>query len=341
MFVRPSSQPTFHKCASSQEPNDNPYTPKLDVATLGTATHEPLEMVAEGRPYEEIAERIDESSRRFRCDKEEMTEIVSLGMRMWPKVSAYFPKVQTEIKLHADITGGTSDIVSYDKKHCTIGDWKTGHVVKDAFDQVLAYAYAFYKTHGMPEEGFIRSFVLWVRTGQIDYEEITEQDILHFAERHEKQVSMIGREYNPGQHCCFCQNSLKCDVYNSWMQQAIDLFSAKERDVGLAYEGWLCVKRQGERLAQIVKDGLSSGKASQINLPSGDVAKLVDTRRSYIDSRKAILPILEELTPEELAECVTIKKGSLSVDLQQKLSDAGAIKETVSKSLKIVRKEKQ
>ena len=83
MFVRPSAQPLFHKCASSQEPNDNPYTPKLEVATLGTAAHEVLEMVAEGRPYEEIADQAAAVAKKYRLKEDDLIELASLGMRLW------------------------------------------------------------------------------------------------------------------------------------------------------------------------------------------------------------------------------------------------------------------
>lgn len=335
VFVRCSSLPIFWECPSSQEPADKPYNPNLPAAQVGTAAHELLALVYDG-PVKSY--RIEQVAKKYQVDAFELAELAENGLTMWESLSDKFPNFEAEVALRSAIVGGSTDGRSWDKWHCNLLDWKTGREEKDCRLQMLGYAYSHRENHGMPKDDKISAFVLWVRSGNIDVFEFTNEDLDDFARLYRERVTGIGSVYSPGRHCNFCQHALTCKPRTAFLSQCVEVITgdAGEKDLGMAYEAWLHIQDIGERLKGIVKDKALQGES--IKLPSGAVAHIAEMRRDNVDTRLAIETVLSELTIGELAKAITIKKSALPVDLQQKLGEVGAIRTTVSHQLRINRK---
>ncbi len=99
--LRASRMPIAFECPGSIRKPALQIRETGEAAELGTAAHEALRAVAEGREPE--WERIPELAERYNVDPEELRMLVAMGTKLFRKVADSFPNAMTEVHLEIEV----------------------------------------------------------------------------------------------------------------------------------------------------------------------------------------------------------------------------------------------
>lgn len=340
-----SSLPRFKYCASSALPPTVRINIPSDESSLGHAVHHILACVVLGAEYE-----LADVAKQHGCDEVELAKLVSYGIKAWSEIAQYFRSPLVEQRVEGPKSRGLADILDIDDIY-TAGDWKSGYVRRDHQEQTAGYLDAAREVYGPSPSGRYRSFVIWLRYGEIEVVEWSDADLDRWRAAVTKQETRIGKDYAPGEHCGHCHRRLECRAFELYLLQAASVVAdvtqrdritpeelaaeyTKTRMVGKALEAY-------DKALKIVLGSLPNP------LPIGDgrVIGLAEGSKSEIDARKA-LPLLKEsgFTAADLNRVTSMSKGAIEeivgeraakgmkgkdkAAIVQRLREAGAITTT-------------
>ncbi len=298
------------KCPSSALPIAAPVGGANPAADLGHAVHEGLRATLLGQDVSLPALVV-----RFAlADEESLAMLLRYGLKAWGELSVHFPNCRVEERLESDIATGTADVVHHDGVTAAVLDWKTGREQSDYQAQLMAYAYALRAKYGMPESGVVKGVVVWLRDSTFDVWDFDDDALEAFKERMLASAPLVGREYNPGNHCGFCPRRNECVARAQYLKQSTamvlqsETLLAERTNLGIAYER---VKQLKHAIAQY-DDALHAALLEGPIAVDDKYLCLESIGKDVIDPRKA-WPILSDhgFTDDDVARCVKMTKGAI------------------------------
>lgn len=312
--IRASSTPLAFACPASLLPVNVHVREENDGASVGTAAHEALAHLAEGRgiPWDDLPAMAE----RHGVDLGELRMLCAMGIKLWSAVSDKFSgAVITELELRAELPGvmltGHADVISLSGNTACIGDWKTGRKDSDYTRQMESYAVLLMQDN--PQLERVTSMLLWVRECEVEHRTMTRARAVEWIAQLGRVVNWDGI-YRPGTHCAYCPRSHECEAANALARRdaaAIldveDVASlatmAPEKLVELAQKASLVAKYAGR-----VRDTIKAHVEAHGDIVGGTHRLTLQTEnRRQLDPIKA-WPVLESLgfDDADFAACVTI-----------------------------------
>jgi len=372
--LRASSATVFTACPAAAHGDDDPIIiDRHDPAGwLGMAVHEACAWIVRGatvdaREIAYIAHRHVLSDTR----KREMEIMVAVAKRFWAEYGHCCGEPRCiEVEWTA-VAGdrvrltGHADVAGLEDNICTVVDWKTTRLEDaDYHDQMMQYLWlASYSPDSPYTVDRYRYTVVYLRDKTIINSDVYRiEDLDAWATTYINTVTnWDGRTYHPGRNCHYCPR-LACCPGRAEMVKAE--FSAVCSGDGLsktidnltpaqcvaAYERFRAVEGFiGEAVDRIKELALAEG-----SLQGDGKALVVKERRKKEILAKPAWPVLTEyLTEQELAGAVKIgktrveqavadkaphgQKGRVKKRLLEELQAAGAIKETVTQYVTLVK----
>lgn len=316
---RASEAPLAMVCpASVNGPEDEIRIESSNPAGLiGTAVHAIIERLIDNLVLPEYWDKIAASIHDFSPNEYQEIKQLAFGAKKFLLEYNMEGTIDTEVELTYEQISGHLDVLVLpieDGHPVFIIDWKTTRLDIDYSAQMLFYAWLVRCKY--PDVKRIRTAVVYLRDQTVDVKEYTADDIALFAKRYAKEVmNWDGRTYRPGGHCAYCPRWLACPAQKKMIEETSTAltyrnpnFLVKADEMIDFYERVGAVERRIAQFREHVKariqaEGPIQGKDKSL--------ELVTQSRDTIDARKA-WPLMEShLLDEEIAQCVSIKKGEL------------------------------
>lgn len=319
LFLRASAAPMNWLCPGSARSAALRIDTAGDAATLGTAAHEALALLAEtnAAPWDQIPEL----AQKHGVHETELRVLVAQGVKLWNEVSDSFRGAMGEIQLATELAPsvlltGHVDLLAVSGRTARAGDWKTGRKDGDYSQQMRAYALLLFRDD--PDLVEVTVTVLWVRDGEIENYTATREQAERWAAEYVERVVEWNGVYRPGTHCGYCSRSHECEAANANGRRDVALIADRslvhrvetelatmpdEEIVDLAARVEFvqhCAARVKDALTALVRErGDIVAGGHRLTLGSRETKEL-DTLRSW--------PVLEAagFGDEELRKCVSI-----------------------------------
>lgn len=334
--------PLAFRCPASMRP-ELKLDEAHDAANAGTAAHEALRPLAEGRGVD--FDDVDAIAQRYHADPDEVRMLCAMGVKLWREVRETFPGAITEADLELELDGATltghMDLTAITGDVARGADWKTGRLDSDHSEQMKAYGTLLLLTYPQLREATVT--ILWVRDGEIENYTMTRADAIAWVARVESEVIRWDGTYRPGSHCQHCPRSHECAAANAMARRDVAAISNKalvarvESEIATMQPAELITlvskARAVEKMAKRVVDAVKEHVLARGDIAAPGVGRLTiqtEERRS-VDPLKA-WPVLEAegFTDEDFAQVVTLgisKVERLTAKKAGKGSGAGAVRE--------------
>lgn len=308
--LRCSELPLFMKCASSQEKTPHPvHEVDTEPQNNGKASHALM------APYVMGAEHDDEDIARIctehHADRDDVSMLYAMGRKAWTQLAPYFrgSEIMADDPRRFEATSETTPAFTLTGHPDVSGDdcgvdWKSGRIQSDSYWQLQGYAWLF---------GWSHAATVWLRFSEIEVEDAMEEDA--FEKAISEQITRIGKEYNPGDHCGLCKRRNECPARMQMLDLTLGVVlscsstSLAKRDLAKAYP-------MAAQLASALQDyydavNLVIREHGPIPLGDGREVYIAEFDKEEIDPVKAWPVISERYTEAQIAEALTIGKGKL------------------------------
>ena len=334
--------PLAFRCAASMRPElrvDEAH----DAANAGTAAHEALRPLAEGRGVN--FDGVEAIAARYHADPDEVRMLCAMGVKLWRQIRGTFPGAITEADLELELDGATltghMDLTAITGDVARGADWKTGRLDSDHAEQMKAYGTLLLLNY--PQLREVTITILWVRDEEIENYTMTRADAIAWVARVEAEVIRWDGTYRPGDHCKHCPRSHECAAANAMARRDVAAISDKslvarvESELAtMAPEELISLVRKAravEKMAKRVVDAIKEHVLTHGDVAAPGFGRLTiqtDERRS-VDPLKA-WPVLEAagFSDEDFAAVVTLgisKVERLAAKKAGRGSGAGAVRE--------------
>lgn len=226
LYLRASSAPMNWTCPGSARAPQLRIDSAGDAATLGTAAHEALAMLAEtnAAPWDDLPAL----AAKHGVHETELRVLVAQGVKLWNEVSVFFLGAMSELALMAELCPdvhltGHVDLLSISGRTARAGDWKTGRKDGDYSQQMRAYALLIFRDN--PDLTEVTVTVLWVRDGEIENYTATRAQSEAWAAEYIARVVRWSGIYRPGTHCEYCSRSHECEAANAQGRRDVALIA--------------------------------------------------------------------------------------------------------------------
>lgn len=366
---RCSALPRITSCPASAKTPDVVIDSSGDVASIGTTAHELYaQMVRRGTISENDIRNI---ATRDGVDCDELAMLVFSGLREWKKVESriLYTCIETNRVLPVRENGelvltltGKTDLAGrliVDPSTGIILDWKTGYRDATATAQMMGYALIDYRMSELVNDQAPERYIMmavYTRLGITETTEVPSDELLAF----ERELVRIAKDsnptYSPSQtNCEYCRCAPECPARRKMIESASRDIMAMTGDsvnkitpsvIAELYPQSRVLKKALENFESMLRDAVVAAGGS-IAFDGGEIT-LKETTRRNIEWRPDILRSyltdheLSELRPTisktDLERAVSAaapsgKKKQAKDDCIADLKEAGAIEETVSKSL--------
>lgn len=358
MYV--SALPNLWACPSSQAPTEHPYAPQSDAADAGSAAHDALAEVVDGREPD-----IPAIAQRYQVPEKDVDILAAVGRRAWDEIKADFPTAYAEHRLSSKTYDlrGRADVFGMDGAGgLSVVDWKTNRARTKVRPQLEGYALCAAEQYGLDPGGRVRVYTVWLRLGIIDCATMRNPDIGHFIAQLDRKRGDIGRAYAPGDACTYCRRQLECQARRLYIKDAVTALVDQDTpgvpvaaDLALLYHRAKALRGALGRYDAALKAALQDGP-----LPDGrdGTLQLETQTREDIDPQAA-WPVLTDLgyTESDLAACMAVKagacmdvvrgraprgqKGAAEAALKKSLREAGAVSVRTFESIKLTKGNQQ
>jgi len=324
LHLRASQMPTAFACPMSAKLDGNKIDRANDACTRGTAFHYAMERVVTGKASP--GDACKEAAQLYGSDDDDLLKMVETAAIHVQQYTENADAVHCEHPMSIQVDclsiSGTADVMIKHGDDLHIIDYKTGHVERDYFHQMAAYAYL-----GKVDFGPINSISCHIYYPTLDRETtytFTPQSLFDWMERCVAEVAERS-DYSIGDHCKFCNHAHKCPAITEATAGAISALS-EYRETPLAQWGEMTPEERREvanRLAEvddrvkIIKGQIDRFEAFKSALIDIDGEVESDTRiytkrtieKRLIDPRRGWGVLKKFLKDDsEIAECVTIGK---------------------------------
>lgn len=322
--LRASSTDRIIACAGSTLPVEHPYNPVNPEATEGTAGHEALAYVVDGKepPIEEIASK-------HNVDADDIAYLARRGTAAWDEVRQWFPGARSEVQmseaLSADVElRGTSDVVGADGDTASVLDWKLGWQPSEHPGQLKSYASLARACHDSGAES-VTAIEVWVRPGVLRIDRYTRDDLASFRDQLLAQVDRGASQWGPGPVACqYCPRQNSCVARDEWLRGSVAALApvADNQPVTPETIGALYPVAKQLRAALARYDKALDAMLLDGPVPDGNGGRIeyVEKSQDHITASGA-LPVITEtlgLTPAECDAVVSIAKTKLAAVMKQR-----------------------
>ena len=341
------------------------------AATVGTAVHEVLGEVVEGRAVD-----ADVVAAKHGCDPGEVGMLARFGRKAWDEIKASFPNAMSEVPLQFELPmlllTGHVDALSVAGGVVHLLDWKTGRVDHSYEQQIKGYLALALSAY--PEAERAVGVVVWLREQEIERYEMNRTGAMLWFRSLGETVGAIDGPYHPGRACDYCPRSHECDALLALAKRdaravaatmpdlaGADLLAALAGAVDMMDPAAMArllaqasrISRFADSFRQVVRARVA---ALGGDVDAGDVRLvLAEEKRRELDTAAA-WPIVQEALGDDgaLASCVTVSlsavekavataagrgKGKAAKEaLAAQLEAAGAVKVKTITKLKEMRK---
>jgi len=373
--LRASSAPIFADCPAAAHGYDDPIVINRsdEAGTLGTAVHEACALIARGKTVD--AKKLGTIARKYGLPdtrKREMETMAAVAQRFWREYGHCCGEprcIEVEWtvtdRFHQVRLTGREDVAGQEGDISTVVDWKTTRLEDtDYHEQMMQYLWlAAYSPDSPYSRTGYRYTIVFLRDQTIINSDVYQaEDLYDWMEGYlDRVLQWDGRTYNPGRNCHYCPRFACCPGRAEMVKAE---FSAACSGDGLsktidnltpaqcvaAYERFKAVEGfVGEAVDRIKELALAEG-----SLQGDGKALVVKEQRKKEILAKPAWPVLKEyLSNDELAPCVKIgktrveqavadkaphgQKGRVKKRLLEELEAAGAIKETVTPYVTLVK----
>lgn len=226
--LRASSLPMAFTCPGSVRPPKVKINPDNEAARLGTAVHEVLQPLAEGRPI--VWDGIAEIAARWGVNVVELKALTAVAARLWGDVHQYFPNAMSEVACEIDFgwikLTGHVDLVSIAVDVARAGDWKSGRKDSNYAQQFRGYGALILKYAEHLREVTVTG--LWLRTREIENYTMDRAELERWIQEFRDKVVNWDGVYHPSDdHCPYCPRFLAndCPAGTAMARQAIAVMS--------------------------------------------------------------------------------------------------------------------
>jgi hypothetical protein len=287
--------------------------PVSESADTGTAAHDLLRSVAEGRGPD--YGRVPEVAAEYQADPDELRFLLSRGATMWRQLG--LGAALTEVPMSAEIAPGLvltgrPDAVVVAGRHATVLDWKAGFLDRSYREQMLGYAALI--LHDAPEVEDVTAIVAWLREGEVERHTLTREQLPAWSEGVASTVLGWSGTHHPGEHCGYCPRAHDCPARFAraksdagallGMSEPLDLSTASDADLMRLH----AISGDAARLAESVRAALRALVAGGRAVTHDEHALvLAEESRRDVDALRA-WPVLEEhgFEADDLAACVVV-----------------------------------
>jgi hypothetical protein len=263
-------------------------------AKLGTSAHEILARVVTDDfvPWSEVPK----TAARHGVDEGELRHLAHAGAKLWMQVRDHFSG-PTAVELYGErrfVGGsfpdialtGTRDVVTFRDDEAIVADWKTGYLDDDYADQLMGYSAI---TLGNLKIERVVTYVLWVRTGEIEQRTVTRAQSDEWLATLHNHVSDTST-HRPGSHCRGCPRWGECEAATRHYQEATAILlgrSLPALDDASAVELYQAAAKV-ESQARLVREHLRAQVTERGPITSGGTTLTLATEeRRSVDAAKA------------------------------------------------------
>lgn len=347
MIIRASSADLVWACAAAATP-ELAVDPVHEASETGTAVHRNLAMLVRlGTLPDEMPDG-------------EIAMLSHMGAKMWREhLRDAFPGARCEVEHRASLDDwaltGHPDVESVAQTTARILDWKTGR--KDAAyeHQMRAYAVLLMSDHEQVEE--VVSTVAWLRTQEIETYRTTRQDAIGWVVEMAERLRHTD-VFRPGAHCTYCHRAHECPGRSALVRRSIaDVLGQESPSEALArmppaeiVELYRKAKLASKAAAEVEKAIKAHVEVAGDVVADGERLTIETTPSREVDAYAAWTVLQDAIADDEaLLACVRPSlskinsavakaagkgKGSAAVRaLEERLREAGAIKDTEKRSL--------
>lgn len=330
--------PRAFRCAGSVRRPLVAVDERTSEGEIGTAVHEALRPMVDGLgvPLDALASTAD----RYDVDADELRMLVSMGAKLWDKVSDSFAEARSEVALSAEVAPGVvltghTDLLSITDRVARLGDWKTGRKDSDYSHQVRAYAAL--AAIEFPEVEEITGTILWIREQEIENYTLTRAEALAWIARVRAEIVDWDGVHHPGTHCGYCPRSHECEAMNAMVRRDVALISDEAIGEAIAtmdrarvvelYQRAAMVERCADRVRKAVRARVEAEGPID---DGSTVISIVDEERRALNPLAA-WPVLESsgFRDEDFAACIDLRVSRVEKRVAEKAGrgkGAGAIR---------------
>ena len=327
--VRSSALPMAFICPASIRPPAIVIRESGPAADVGTATHEAL------RPLVEFGdldwETVIATAEHHSADVVEVRMLVAQAVKIWRKLSKYFPHARTETFWRWDggsyiLTGHTDvDSIVDDGEEVRTLDWKTGRKDYDYSEQMKGYCALSMLETGASESS---STIAWVRDKEIEQYTMTYEQMRGWLERLEKRVVQWDGVYHPGEHCRFCPRDHECEARTAMVRASAAPFAMGDQTEDMTqwtpekfHRVWnkvAVVLHYTKQMDKVMRDHVK--RHGPIRLGEREIVAVEETRREIDPIAAWDTLVALGLYNDDLQKILRVSKDALEQVIRDKTS---------------------
>lgn len=308
-LTRGSSADLHLQCAGSIGYTGTEYSEDTIVARTGTAVHEAMARVVEGR---KVAHDYLQTKFGNTIDQDVARIAFATGRKIWGKLSEVMPGALSERRIVGRTTEGTADVLwlalreGSSPQSIAILDWKLGMSEDHHINQLGAYALAAVDRYGRPADGYVTVVEVWLMKGTYAAKRLSLVYLEHLRSRFEAQHMRAREQFNPGDWCKYCPFKTMCGERRKYIRAAGEAIAgigchvptrkalARLWDKSKALERALAEYKKAVRAEVATEGPLELGDGRVIDLHEqekivfDDAASVIDMVRPYADLNKLV-----------------------------------------------------
>lgn len=325
-IYRGSEAPIAMICPASvhPEPGEMVIDSVNDAALVGTATHECCRVMVDTHRIPDFKEVL----KPFNLTQTQFNEVKMLTFAAWNFWEQHFEAfgggVETEKALRFGQLSAHLDVSSLpfndedEPDLAYVLDWKTTRLDVNYTPQLLFYAWlmllSFDKIHR------VKTVIVYLRDRTADIREWNGDQIHEFGKQFHSTVIMwperAEKVYRPGGHCGYCRRFTSCPAQKSMIWSTHQALIQSE-DINLPVEPDKLIHLY-ERVGALSKRIDQFKSAVRAKVEHDGIIQGTDKRLVFVNQNRDTIapkeawPILtKHLTDDELADSITVSKGSV------------------------------
>lgn len=327
LFLRASALPLAFRCPASVRRATLPISETSEPADLGSAAHEALRALPEGRGIQWAD--LPAIAAKWNVTADELRMLAAMGNGLWPELAPMFPNAMTELALSAEIADGVRlsghlDALSVVGAEGHALDWKTGRKDSDYSQQMRGYAALTLLDDARLTK--VTIFVVWVRDGEVERYTMTREQLPAWLDELRVTVVEWDGVYRPGPHCRYCPRSHECAAVNAIVRRDVSaildtggapsLLDMPPAEIVALYRKAGLVIDYAERVRAIIKAHVETN--GDVVTHDGRLTLVQETRREL--DTLAAWPVLEAagFDDDDFAECVKLSLSKVEKRVAQK-----------------------
>lgn len=227
--LRCSGLPLAFTCPGALRGSELRIDPHNDAADTGTATHEALQPLVEGRglPWS----RLSEIAAKHGVKEDELRALCGVAQKLWNDVRASFPGALSEASVSAEIAPGLIleghlDGASFAPNAARGLDWKGGRKDRSYAQQLRGYCALLLKHATTVDEATLTA--LWIRTREAENYTMTRDELARWEGELRERVIEWDGVYHPGDHCTYCPRFHECQASREYLRSAVAVLADRD-----------------------------------------------------------------------------------------------------------------